>query len=113
MPAYALDPRKSGPGSVLDSPSGQSVSLENPLGAGNSNLAVFLSKLLQSLTFIGLPFAALFLLWAGFQFVAARGNTEKLETARRNLLYIVIGIAIFVAAAVIAQVIGNTIQQLR
>lgn len=115
--ANALSPGQTPPlnfGTPGEAPrSGQSVPLENPLGASNSNLADFLAKLLRALIFVGLPFAALFLLWAGFQFVWARGNTEKLETARRNLLYIVIGIAIFVAASAIATLIDNTIRQLK
>lgn len=61
---------------------------------------------------IGIPIAVLFIVWAGFKFVLARGNAGKLDEARKNLMYTLIGIGIFLGAWLIATVIANTVNSL-
>jgi hypothetical protein len=68
--------------------------------------------LLQAVMIIGIPIAVLFIVWAGFKFVMAQGKSDALIRARANLLWVIIGVAIFLAASLIAQVIMNTIEQL-
>jgi hypothetical protein len=53
-----------------------------------------------------------FFVYAGFMFVTARGNPEKLETAKRMLLYTVIGAALILGGQVIAALIQGTVNQL-
>ena len=57
--------------------------------------------------------AVFFIVYSGFLFVTARGSEDKLKTAKRALLYSVIGTAILLGAWVIAEVIASTINQLR
>ena len=54
----------------------------------------------------------LFIVWAGFKFVLARGNSTALQEARKNLMYTLIGIGIFLGAWLIAMVIANTVNSL-
>ncbi len=55
----------------------------------------------------------LFLVYAGFLFIIARGNTEKLTTARHNLVWTIVGIGLFLGAWFLGQVIAATINSLQ
>lgn len=57
---------------------------------------------------IGIPFVALAIIYSGFLFVAARGNSEKLNKAKDSLVYTVIGAAILLGSWGIAEMISNT-----
>lgn len=84
--------------------------LENPLKA--QSLSDFLRDLFRAIVKIGLPIVALFIVWAGFLFVKARGNAGELTTAKKNLFYVVIGTTVFLGAWVIAEMIAATLRQL-
>lgn len=56
---------------------------------------------------IGLPLAALFIILAGFQFVTAQGNAEKIKKARQTLTWTIIGAAVIIGARVIAEAVVN------
>ena len=58
---------------------------------------------------IGIPIVALAVIYSGFLFVAARGNSEKLTKAKDSLLYTIIGAAILLGAWAIAQLISATV----
>ncbi len=91
--------------------SGQSFSVQNPL-KNITSFSGLVKALLDAAIIIGIPVAVLFIVFAGLRFVTALGNPTKLETAKRNLLYTVIGIAIFLGSWIIAQVIFNTVTKL-
>ena len=61
---------------------------------------------------VGLPVVALFMLIAGYKFVSARGNSSKLDEAKQNFVYVVIGATLILGAWVIATLIGNTVTQI-
>ena len=100
-------------GSSYDPRAGGSnfFSVQNPLG-DVTDFNTLLKKLLDAAIIIGIPIAVLFIVWAGFKFVFAMGNAEKLKDARRNFLYTIIGIGIFLGAWLIARVLSETIRQL-
>lgn len=83
----------------------------NPLG-GIHSFCGLIKALLGAVIQIGIPIAVLFIVFAGFKFVLARGNAGKLEEARKNLMYTLIGIGIFLGAWLIAMVIANTVNSL-
>jgi len=58
---------------------------------------------------VGTPVVALAIIYCGFLFVSARGNSEKLTKAREALLYTLIGAAILLGSWAIAQMISNTV----
>lgn len=56
---------------------------------------------------IGIPAAAIFLVYAGFLFVTARGNETQLATAKKIFMWTVLGTAIIVGAKYIASAVVN------
>jgi hypothetical protein len=68
-----------------------------------------IKTILEGAIKIGLPVVALAIIYAGFLFVFARGNPEKLGTAKDTLLYTLIGAAILLGAWAIAKMIESTV----
>jgi len=85
--------------------------IQNPLGATGS-LCQLIKLLLNVIILLGIPVATFFVVYAGFKLVLARGRPAELEKARMNLYWTVVGIAIFLGAWLLAQVISNTIAAL-
>jgi hypothetical protein len=86
--------------------------LLNPLNGNINSVCDLVIALVKAAIAIGIPIAILFIVWAGLKFVLAQGNPGKIGEAQRNLLHVVIGIAIFIGSSLIANVIINTLQQL-
>lgn len=84
----------------------------NPIPAVGT-LPDLIRIILEGLLKIGIPIVALAIIYAGFLFVAARGNPEKLETAKQTLLYTIIGAAILLGSWGIAKMISTTIEALK
>ncbi len=83
--------------------------LYNPLG-DNSNLMTFVNTILNLITTtIGPIVIILMLVYTGFQFVVAQGNSTKIEEARRMLLWTVIGALILLGAEAISLAIRATV----
>lgn len=89
-------------------PNGAGFSLSDPLNS--QTLCGLIKQLLQAVLVIGVPVAVLFLVWAGFLFVWAQGNPTKLQRARKNLMYVLIGIGIFLGAWTLGQMIAGTLK---
>ena len=83
----------------------------NPLGTTNT-IPALIKLFLEGALKIGIPIVALAIIYAGFLFVAARGNSEKLGKAKDTLLYTLIGAAILLGAWAIAQIISSTVTSL-
>ncbi len=90
--------------------SGSGNSLQNPLQF--NGIAEFIAGALKVMVMVALPIISLFIVYAGFMFVSAQGNTEKLAAARNNFFYVVIGAILILGAWVIATLIGGTVTQL-
>lgn len=84
--------------------------LNNPIQA--ESFAEVVRNIAKLMTQIGLPIAALFLVWSGFLFVSARGDATKLETAKSTFYWTVIGTALIVGAYAIATAVVNFAQKL-
>jgi len=83
----------------------------NPLSNINT-INDLIKTLLEGLIRIGMPIIALAIIYSGFLFVFARGNSEKLTQAKDALLYTLIGAAILLGSWGIAQLISNTVLSL-
>ncbi len=92
------------------SQSGGSRTIQNPLKVGS--ISEFVSALLKAVIAIGIPIAILFIVLAGFKFIAAQGSPDKLSEARSNFLWVVIGIAIFIGASALAELVMATLRQI-
>lgn len=84
--------------------------LSNPLNS--CSFAELVASIAQLAVRIGIPVAAIFIIYSGLLFVTARGNEAKLETAKKSLLWAIIGTAILVGAAIITEVLQSTIKTL-
>lgn len=89
---------------------GGTFQLCNPLGF--TSFCDLVKSLLNVVLAIGVPIAVLFLVWAGFRFILARGRPGDLELARKNFQYVIIGIAVFLGAWTLATIISATIRTL-
>ena len=107
----SAQPFVSEPDYFVSEPS-DSVRLANPLGDIDS-FPKLIKAVLDAAFIIGLPIAVLFIVFAGLRFVWARGNESKLTSAKNNLLYTVIGIAVFFGAWTLATIIESTIAALK
>jgi hypothetical protein len=88
------------------------INLVNPLGEGTT-LNSFLLKILSIVTdTIGPVIVILMLVYVGFLFVAAQGNSTKISAAREMLLWTVVGALILLGAKAIAMGIEATVKAL-
>ena len=72
----------------------------------------FVKAALQLFVILALPVLAFFIVLAGFNFILARGNSSKLERAKMNFLYVIIGTCLVLGAWLLASLIGATISQI-
>lgn len=92
---------------------GVQFSFRNPLGPNVNDLGTFLKLLLNFVTELAIPIIVLMLIYTGFKFVAAQGNSDKLAEARRILLWTLIGAGIILGANAILLAIQGTVTQIR
>lgn len=85
----------------------ETIAFENPLG--NTTLLGLFNSILDVLLIFAVPIIVFFIIYAGFQYVFARGDTNAIQNANRALLYSVIGGVLILGAKVLLAVISNTI----
>ena len=83
--------------------------IENPLGSDTDTINGLIKRILEGVLKIGIPVIALAIIYSGFLFVSAQGNSEKPETAKKSFTYTLIGAAILLGAWALAQVISETV----
>lgn len=84
-----------------------SITFKNPLKS--DSLLGFIDSLIGLLMQLAIPVIALFIIYAGFLFVSARGEDAKLTKAKKTLVNTFIGTAIILGAQVIIGVIKATL----
>lgn len=94
--------------------SAPSIKLENPLaGGGINDIPTLVQEILNIVLTIGVPLIVVAIIYAGYKFIAAQGNSEKLKEAKNTLVYVLVGAAILLAAYAIASVIVSTVTAIR
>jgi len=91
--------------------------LGNPLGGsgviGTDGVSYtfndIIAFILRYVLLIGSPIAVLALIWAGFQYVWAQGNPEKIGRAHKILMWTILGIILLFGSWALATAISNTI----
>ena len=86
--------------------------LENPLSSQFSTIPNFIAGALKALVIVALPIISLFVVYAGFMFIMARGKPDALAKARQNFLYVIIGALLVLGAWALANLIGGTVSQI-
>jgi hypothetical protein len=72
-----------------------------------------LSALLNIFIVIATPIVVLFIIYAGFLYVTARGNPQQIEQATRAFTYAVIGGVIILGAVALGEIIKNVVEAFR
>lgn len=98
-----------GEGKVCD-PAGGKIC--NPLGSTDT-IPKFIKIFLEGALKVGIPIVALAVIYCGFLFVEARGNSEKLNKAKDSLLYTLVGAGVLLGSWAIAELISSTVDALR
>lgn len=85
--------------------------LQNPLNKNINSVGGLIQAFLEIITYLFIIFAVLMFIYVGFQYVtnAAQGNAKKIEELHKQLLWLVVGVAVVIGARVIIQVVINTI----
>jgi len=84
--------------------------IPNPIRA--CSFADLIRDLTQIILTIGLPLAALMIIFSGFKFVTAGGNEEQVKKARQMFYWTIIGAAVIIGARVIAEAVVQFAQEL-
>ncbi len=84
--------------------------LKNPLNS--PTFAGLIENVAKIVAQIGFPIAAIAIIYAGFLFVTAGGNEEKLKKAKTTFLWSIIGTALLLGAWAIAEAIKSFITTL-
>lgn len=97
----------SGPGNGNSS---LSVKLANPISS--NTVSALLSKLLDLVVQIGVVVVTMGIIYSGFLYATARGNSSKVKSAHETFYWTIIGAAIVLGAFAITKVVGDTAAQL-
>lgn len=86
------------------------ITINNPLKVDTIQEAIklFMTAALR----IILPLLVLFFIWAGLQFVFARGNPDKLKVAKKTFRYTIVGTLLILGAWVITNAIIGTVNSI-
>jgi hypothetical protein len=88
--------------------SGETGKLSNPIGS--DSIEEFILKIIDVLLVFAIPIIMLYIMYAGYLFVTAQGDSGQITTARSALLWAVVGGVIVLGAKVIVEVIQGTIE---
>ena len=100
-----------GPGTGDNIGGSNPQNLINPLRF--TSIQAFINAILNIVITIGIPISVFFIVYAGFLFVTAAGNEEKVKKARSTFLWTVVGVAILLGASLLASILKNTINQIQ
>ena len=95
---------------AIGNPSNNRI-LDNPLKV--DTIAALLAAVLDIVVQVGLVVIVFFVIFAGFKYVTARGNTSEIAKAHQALLNTLIGAAIVLGSYAIAKALENTVSQLK
>ena len=95
--------------SHCESPDGAlSYKLCNPLRF--NTLESLIVGILNVLLVIAVPIIVFFIIFAGFSYVTAQGNPEKIKQASRSLTYAIIGGVLILGAVAISEILQNVVE---
>ncbi len=89
----------------------KTTELKNPLDKSISSIPAFFQAVIDILLVFAIPFVVFFIIWAGFLYVTARGNPDKIKQAHNALLYALIGGLLILGANVLLDIITNTVAE--
>lgn len=110
LPAVALADIVQPGGTPLPSTNIQ-IQFQNPLKS--PDLDSLIRDVIAIITYILVPLMALAFMYVGFQYIKAQGKSNDINTAHKNLQYVLIGSAVILGAGTILAVIQNTVTAIK
>lgn len=89
------------------------TTIQNPLGDNIKDIPSFIKEVINIVLVVGVPIIVLAIIYTGFLFVKAQGNSEQITKAKDALTYTLIGAALLLGAFVIAEAIGATVEDIK
>lgn len=86
------------------------IPLANPLSSKFNTVGGLINSLMEIFSYVAVIIAVLALIWVGFQFIMAQGNSERISELKTWFYYIIIGTAIILASRLIVSVVINTLE---
>jgi hypothetical protein len=90
--------------------------LDNPLSNGGKPIddigKLFGNLLTEIIIPVSIALGIVFIIWAGFNFILAQGNGEKLVKARGRLFATIIGVTIIISAQILLDILLATVTEL-
>lgn len=86
-------------------------SVQNPLAA--QSITDLFRAIIEVIMVFAVPVIVFFIIYAGFIYVTARGDTGKIQKAHMALLYAVIGGVIIIGANVLIDVVAGTVDSIK
>jgi hypothetical protein len=87
------------------------VTLPDPLGG--KDFVTILKQVVNFLILVAIPITAIMIIYGAYQIMFAGGDTEKVTTGKRTILYTVVGFVIILLAwsiiAILQNVLGVTL----
>jgi hypothetical protein len=87
--------------------------IKNPLGPNLQTIPQFIEAIINFILYLAVPVVALAIIYSGFLFVTAQGNSEKLKSAKKAILYTLIGASLLLGAFVISKAIQGTVEEIK
>ncbi len=87
--------------------------IKNPLSSTFSDIPSFIKGVLKAVLIIGIPIITLAIIYSGFLFVTAQGNSEQLKKAKKAILYTLIGAALLLGSMVITEAIQKSVEDIK
>lgn len=83
------------------------VTIPNPLQA--DTFTELLNSIIDFIFVLSFPIATIMILVAGFYFITARGEPERIETAKKIITWALIGLVIVIASKGLVKLLGEII----
>lgn len=81
---------------------------KNPLSGGPDNIFALIAKVLEFVAQVGSVVVVFAVIYSGYLFIKAQGNTDGIEEAKSVFFWTIIGAIVLLGAQVLAGVICNT-----
>ncbi len=94
---------------ILAAPMVVFAQFKSPLKDNLQTVDSFVAALLKAVTTVVFPIAVLVIVYSGFLFVTAQGNSEKLEKAKTNFVWTIIGVGVLLGAWALSELLKGTI----
>jgi len=91
---------------------GLQYSLQSPL-QNIGSIEGLIVTILNVLLVLAVPIIIFFIIFAGFNYVTAQGNPEKIKTATRSLTYAIVGGVLILGAVAISEIIQGVVESFR